>query len=154
MSKLVFQIEPEIDFELICISSHHKDYRLCWEINKKLNLKFARIEEYYLGQKEDPGELYTQFQYNNETEHVEMFLISNRCIPTEGAAKPEDLFPAEDRIKLIPELKPVDYLLLVYGQLSEREIEDLVKELSGLSMVHKAWKQDVSTLRSKFNLLR
>lgn len=154
MSKVLFQIEPEIDFELICISSHHKDYRLCWEINRNLGMELKRIDEYFLGTKENPGELFSQFNYSQSTDHVEYYLIANRCIPEEGKEKPEDLFPTEDSMKLVPEMKQVDYLLLIYGQLNTSEMKSLEDNLNELVMVQAAWKQDVHKLRSKYNLLR
>ena len=154
MSKVLFQIEPEIDFELICISSHHKDYRLCWEINRNLGMELKRVDEYFLGTKENPGELFSQFNYSDATDHAEFYLIANRCIPEEGKEKPEDLFPTEDSMKLVPEMKQVDYLLLIYGQLNEEEMKLLEDKLNVLAMVQAAWKQDVHKLRSKYNLLR
>ncbi len=154
MSKVFFQIEPEIDFELICISSHHRDYRLCWEINRNLKLDLKRIDEYFLGTKEKPGELFTQFMYSDVTDHSDFYLISNRCIAESGEMRPEDLFPTEDSVKLIPEMKQADYLLLIYGQLNEEDMKLLEDKLNGLSLVQAAWIQNVDELRSKYNLLR
>jgi hypothetical protein len=57
-------------------------------------------------------------------------------------------------MKLVPEMKQVDYLLLIYGQLNEMEMKLLEDKLNGLAMVQAAWKQDVDKLRSKYNLLR
>jgi hypothetical protein len=154
MSKVLFPIEPEIDFQLICISSHHKDYRLCWEINRSLGMQLKKVDEYFLGTKENPGELFSQFEYSDATDHSDFYLITNRCIPEAGKAKPEDLFPTEDSLKLVPEMKQADYLLLIYGQMNEMDMKVLEEKLSALSMVQAAWKQDVEKLRSKYNLLR
>ena len=154
MSKVLFQIEPEIDFELICISSHHKDYKLGWEINRDLGMNFKRVDEYFLGTKEKPGELFTQFLYSDATNHTDFYLLSNRCIPEAGDLRPEDLFPTEDSLRLIPEMKQADYLLLVYGQMNEQEMKLLEEKINALAMVQTAWKQNVDALRSKYNLLR
>ena len=37
--------EYEYDFELFGISTHEKDYRLCWAINNSLNISLERSSE-------------------------------------------------------------------------------------------------------------
>lgn len=154
MSKVLFNIEPEIDFDLFCISSHYKDYRLCWEMNRALDLNFKRMEEYYLGSKDQPGDLFTQYGYQDNTAHMQYYLLANRCIPETGPSRPEDLFPAEDSVKLMPELVQVDYLMLIHGQTTVQQLEDIQIKLNRLTMIQKAWIQDVEPLRSKYNLFR
>jgi len=117
-------------------------------------MELKKVEEYYLGTKENPGELFSQFTYLDDTNHTEFFLVANRCIPEVGKIKPENLFPTEDTLNLIPEMIQVDYLLLIYGQMNQEDMTLLEEGLNGLSMVQAAWKQDVEKLRSKYNLLR
>jgi hypothetical protein len=117
-------------------------------------MQLKKVDEYFLGTKENPGELFSQFEYSDTTDHSDFYLITNRCIPEAGKAKPEDLFPTEDSLKLVPEMKQADYLLLIYGQMNGIDIKVLEEKLSALSMVQAAWKQDVEKLRSKHNLLR
>lgn len=35
----------EIDFSVLAINSHAKGYKLCWNINKELQLNFEKIED-------------------------------------------------------------------------------------------------------------
>ena len=154
MSKVVLQLEAEVDFNLICISSHHKEYRLCWDINHHTGLDFRRIEEYYLGNEEDPDMEFAQFVFEDELEHRTFFLISNSCLPKQNVPAADDLFPTENQGKLVPELKPADYLLQVYGAASEQQLSKMVSDLGRLNMVQACWRQDASRLRSKTNLLR
>ena len=39
------EIEDEYDFEIIGVSSHEKDYRLAWSLNKTLGWRLVRIED-------------------------------------------------------------------------------------------------------------
>ena len=154
MSKVVIQLEAEVDFNLICISSHHKEYRLCWDINHHTNLEFKRVEEYFLGDQDKPEMKFAQFVFEDELEHRTFFLLSNNCLPKEVEPAADDLFPTENQGKLLPELKPADYLLQVYGNMSEQQLSKMVSELGHLNMVQACWRQDASKLRSKTNLLR
>lgn len=154
MSKVVLQLEAEVDFNLICISSHHKEYRLCWDINHHTLLDFKRIEEYLLGDVDKPEMEFAQYVFEDELEHRTFFLLTNKCLPRENVPAADDLFPTENQGKLVPELKRVDYLLQIYGHINEEQISALVANLNGLNMVQACWKQDATILRSKTNLLR
>ena len=35
----------EIDFSVLAINSHAKGYKLCWSINKELQLNFEKVED-------------------------------------------------------------------------------------------------------------
>ena len=45
MSKFTLNIEEDYDFSLIGISCHAKDYKLCFEFNKLLEVDFIRTED-------------------------------------------------------------------------------------------------------------
>ncbi len=43
--KYTLELEPELDFNMIGICSHHSDYRLAWGINQHLGLHLIKCEE-------------------------------------------------------------------------------------------------------------
>ena len=65
MAKLVldWKDEQEDSFTLIGISCHQKDYRLCWELNKILELELQK-EEDIPGPNEEIS--FSRYYYNNE----------------------------------------------------------------------------------------
>jgi hypothetical protein len=154
MSKVVLQLEAEVDFNLICISSHHKEYRLCWDINHHSDMEFKRVEEYFLGDEKSPAMEFAQFVFEDELEHRTFYLLSNSCLPRQAELDETDLFPTENQGKLVPELRRVDYLLQVYGHINEQQLSTLVSEIGRLNMVQACWQQDAEKLKSKTNLLR
>ena len=51
MKKHLLEIEYDYDFVLIGISSHEKDYRVCWALNNKLGLELVKTEPFEIKDK-------------------------------------------------------------------------------------------------------
>ncbi len=136
MAKLTLDFEEDYDFDLIGICSHSKDYRLVWELNTKLEYDFAKAENFDLRQK---GSLQSHsfFEFIDEENGVEYFLINNRC----------------NTGLLIPEEKSCDYLLVIKGHLLENVKEKITSQIMALKNVLTAYTINVENLRSKDNLL-
>jgi hypothetical protein len=138
MAKFLLEEEYEFDFTLLGISSHVKDYRLCWAVNKALDLDLIKLEnEIIIRQKN--GEHQSSFSiyyYLDEDNEIEFELICNRDVHG----------------YLIPELKSADYFLKI-SEFYDGDIDDLVNVLRKTNLINMAFKIDVDTLRSKQNLL-
>ncbi len=132
MSKLVLQVEDEIDFLLFCIACHKADYRLCYELNKVLGIDLEKQDNYSIQTKPKETDHFSMYYYNDEENYREIFLIANK---------------SENSV-LIPEQKQVDYFLQVYGYLPNDEVDDMLKRINGISMVLTAYKVDPEKLKS------
>ena len=51
MKLLTIDYLEEVDFFVLAINSHIKGYKLCWELNKKLNLNFIKNKYHKLEEK-------------------------------------------------------------------------------------------------------
>ena len=101
--------EYEIDFLILGVNCHLKSYKLCWEINKKLNTNFIKTKNHPHPQKEDQNfERFTHTKKNTQTQYN---ILSNRC----------------DTGYLDPTNKGINYFLLVQGGIynSKKIIESL-----------------------------
>ena len=136
MSKLTFSLENEYDFELIGISCHSKDYRICWSLNDALKTNFKRIEDYEM-QKKNEIINFPFFEYIDEDNNIEYFVIANKS--SEGY--------------LVSEIQSIDYFLVLKGSVSEKLVENLVKKVKEIDVVIIAHRIDVKQLKSKQNLL-
>jgi hypothetical protein len=85
--------------------------------------------------------------------HREFYLICNK--PTNGSsvAKPGEMFAAESREMLIPELSKVDYFLQVYGQYSGSDLDEIENDLNMMSLVNAAKLVDPSSAKFYLNLM-
>lgn len=136
MSKFTLNIEEDYDFSLIGISCHAKDYKLCHEFNKLLEIDFVRKEDLDIDSKKTQGN-YSLYEYIDGDNFVNYYLISNRS----------------NKGVLIPEHKSIDYFLLLKGATNNDIMENIIKKTSTLQIVLTAYKIDVDTLKSKQNLI-
>ena len=136
MSKFVLEIEDvfDFDFSLIGISCHSKDYRLCWEINKALDIELERKDDY---QAEGSNSSHSFSQFIDDDNYLEYYFISNRS--KEGY--------------LIPEQNRVDYFLLIKGNTSDDLTKDMICKINTISLVLTSFEIEPEQLKSKENLL-
>ncbi len=130
MAKLVldWNDEQEDSFTLIGISCHQKDYRLCWELNKTLELELQKEEDIPGPNKEIS---FSRYYYNKEDFLQDFYLITNKI---------GQLFFAS-------ELKQADYVLQIYGLRSEYEIDELVQKIISINSVLTAFVFDTEKLK-------
>jgi hypothetical protein len=138
MKKFTLNIEEdfELDFELIGISCHEKDFRLCYELNNHLEIDLTRIKDLEIVIKNVKG-TYSLFEYLDEENRLDYYLISNRS----------------EKGILIPEHKSIDFLLQLKGVTSDEIVEELITKICSISLVLTAYKINVNTLKSKQNLI-
>ncbi len=132
MSKFVLDVIEEYDFTLIGISCHSKDYRLCWELNKTLNIELERTTDYQLEKAS-----FSFYEYIDEDNFLEHYFIANRG----------------DNGFLIPEQKTVDFLLITKGNVSDSLTDDFTCKINAISVVLTSFNIDPNKLKSKQNLL-
>jgi hypothetical protein len=125
----------EFDFELVGISSHEKDFRLCWALNKALGWNLVRMEDVVLDSK-DGESSHARFVYVDPANKMTYTLIENTA--PEGT--------------LIPEKAQFDFLLLIESN-GQEVPERLYRELRKVSFVLAAFPLMTDKLKSKQNLI-
>ncbi|MCG3166102.1 MAG: hypothetical protein POELPBGB_01878 [Bacteroidia bacterium] len=130
MAKLVldWKDEQEDSFALIGISCHQKDYRLCWELNKVLELELQK-EEDILGPSEEIS--FSRYYYNNEDFLQDFYLLTNKI----------------GKVFFAPELKQADYILQIYGIRNEYEMDEMVQKIISIDSVLTAFVFDTEKLK-------
>ena len=69
--------EHEIDFRILGRNCHLKSYKLCWEINKKLNTNFIKTKNHPHPQKQ--GQYFERFTHTKKHTQTEYNILSNTC---------------------------------------------------------------------------
>ncbi len=132
------KVDGQSNFKLIGISSHENDYRLVWAINEHMKLQFTRIENLIIHQVKLQSDLeFGRYLFHDEDRYFKLYLISNRC---------PDGF-------LFPEVKNIDFLLQVIGDVSEQELKSLVKGLKAVPVVSAAFELPTNKLKGAANIL-
>lgn len=136
MAKLILEIEDEYAFMVFGIVSTSRSHRLCWMLNKSLNLDMKRGSDIEIFSKAKTSRHHAFFDFFDELLHIKYRLIENR--------KGISLF--------LPEIKNADYLLIVdhTNELVEAEI---VEKLRSTGTVLMAFKIGLESLKLKQNIL-
>jgi hypothetical protein len=137
LAKKVLRIEYDFNFTLVGISSPVKEYRLCWFLNKELNIEFTRQEDLEIYIDKDNSGFFSFYQYSLENLETEYFYMNNRG--TSGF--------------LIPENKETDYFFMVNQRLSKSWEKELITQLNKIEVIQAAYLINPESLKSRENLL-
>ncbi len=140
MKKTKLFIEPTFDFELLGLVSPVKDYKMAWLINRDLDLDLVRSEDLHIEFVSSPRLEISQFFLS--LPHGFIQLLKNKAINT-----------SQQLAYLIPELRNLDYFLLVQDHTQQVSITTFVDHLAKNPFVQSVVRLDVSKLKSKENLL-
>lgn len=138
MNKTTLKFELDLDFVLVAITTQLKDYMFCFKLNKQLGVNFCKIDdlELSLSAADDPSYFSRYFDLLRESE-TELYIISNKG--SEGF--------------LIPEMKKVDFFLLIRNYIDDDDLKMLVNGINKIQDVLVAAEVDPKKLKSKENLI-
>ena len=139
MAKNVLRIsdDDEFDFLLIAIVCQQKDYRLCHELNKHLELNLVREKDYeIMNNKRMKTSSFSFFRYEN-ADKDRFYIFSN---------KGKDDF-------LLPEQRSIDYLMMVKENFKRIKPQQFINEIKKIPVVLGAYLLETEKLKSKENLV-
>jgi hypothetical protein len=123
---------------LIAITTHLRDYMLCFKINKQLGTDFSKINDLEMLFSADEELFYfSRYFYTIPESETELYLIANKG--TEGC--------------LVPEMKQVDFFLMIHNYIDKEDLKAIVSGLNKISEVLVAAEVDPRKLKSKENLI-
>lgn len=135
--KHILSLEPEFDFDMVGICSHHSDYRLAWSINNKLGLQLCKCEDYLMTDKK--GEIkssHSMYEFEDDTNRLNYYMIKNKC---QGQY-------------LIQEKPTIDYFLFLQDN-NAIEIDELLADLKNVSSILAAYDFIPEEIASAENLV-
>ena len=140
MKKNTLQITHQYEFDLLGLVAPLKDYKMAWIINKSLGFGLTKVADFELDFVSQPGLIISQ--YLQKKEHGYIQLLKNRSYSESGLVR-----------YLIPELKFVDYFLIMQDFTYEMNLNSYIEDLSANNLIQNVVKLDISKLKSKENLL-
>ena len=98
LNRKILKFEIDLDFVLIAVTTSLKDYRICYLINRYLNLKFLKTDDLSIEIPQNPEPVYfSLFDYHLEAGPTDFYFIAN---------KGSDGY-------LIPEMRKTDYFFMI-----------------------------------------
>lgn len=150
--KLFEEIE-ETEFQLIAIHTSLEDYRLAFEMNKRLHTGFVQLSEGILVSQNSSFQL---FEWIDECYDTVWNLIANK-IEIEKPNTTNTFFFSEMTAKeikyLIPEKKKVDFFLKISNDESYLDTMSILKHIQQIPNILTAYTVKANQLKSKSNLI-
>jgi hypothetical protein len=128
----------EENYCLLGISTDEPDYKLCWLINDQLRMSFLKTENLQVFHKKlNEEQEFSLFQFDDENAMLVYRIIGNRT----------------DTGNFLSELKNIDFLLHIQGDIIQDDISRLVQKLNSLEAVRMCVSVDLGKLKEKDRLL-
>jgi hypothetical protein len=140
MKKTKLYIEPTFDFELIGLVSPVKDYKMAWLINREMDLDLVKSEDLQIEFLSSPRLEISQYSLSLPNGFIQ--LLKNKALNT-----------SQQLAYLIPELRNLDYFLLIQDDTHQTSITTFVDHLSRNPFIQSVVRLDISKIKSKENLL-
>jgi hypothetical protein len=138
MAKHKLVLEETYDFGLIGICCSHSDYRLCWAINREMEVNLSRGDDYFLRTKKDGEYYFSYYEFINDETFEAFYLIKNLSF--------------DNYKRLVPEQDQIDYFMIIKNAY-EIEFNDFLTQLKKIDCILTAFQFNPETLKSKSNLL-
>jgi len=127
--KYTLSSSSDEDFQLIGIASQLRDYRLCHQLNKKLYLHLEKLDDLNAETaQEGTFGNFPFFHYRKPENYIDFFLIANKS--AEGI--------------LLPDLKEVDYFLVIHGPFPNESLDRFLKTSKSLPGVQLSFLIDIT----------
>jgi len=158
MHKLVLEDTIGYDFDLIALHCSLEEYQLAFLLNKYLNLRFYRASEDLSVSFKELCAYFPIYHYEDKQKCLFYDLISNRNkSKSENIQTVDDLFgnmiTTEINVRLIPELKKVDFLLRITEEGCVFSKTNTLAILNNIPQIVTAYAVDVEQLKTKENLI-
>lgn len=140
MNKQLWQDTFSVDFQLLAISSSLTDFQMAWHINKHTNFSLKRAKDHFIELKK--GYYLNTSCFQHQTENISIKLLKNKLNESEA-----------QQAFLIPEMKNIDYFLLIQDDTEELEILNVKSTLSEIKNVILIQILDANRLKSVVNLM-
>ncbi len=128
----------EEDYCLLGVVTDEPDYKLCWMINQSLRMNFEKQDDLALFHKKSGEEQeFSHFRYEEEEAMITFRIIKNRT----------------DKGYYLEELKNLDYLIHIQGEINTLKINNFMLSIGGLEPVRMCVPCDLSRIRNHDRLL-
>src|SRR6478735_3286545 len=117
--KVFLDFTYDYDFLLLGIVSQEKFHRLVWLINEHLGQNYTHAGELELFENEQKVSAFTKYEYLDELNHLEFVLFENK----------------DDSAYLIPEMRTVDYFMLIKGALDFVDLNTVTQNLKPVDSI-------------------
>lgn len=136
--KLKLDSSFDKDYTLIGIVSHHRDYRLIWSVNEKLQLHLVKLDNLKVfNDRKGETQEYSLYHYNEPQTFKTYYFIANQG----------------EQGLLFPEQRQTNFFLLIKGNVSEEMKTEIVKQIYTIGIILTVHSIPLSSVKNVDNFL-
>ncbi len=135
MTKSLLAFDLDLDFVLIAISCHQKDYRLSWFLNNALEINLSKAEDFQPIAEGGAG--FPRYEYIDDLSDLHYTLIGNISSGT----------------YFLGEHRQADFFVKMEGNVYDQDIEDVVNKIKDIEVVIMAYEVDLQRLKDPTQLI-
>ncbi len=138
IKKHKLEVAIEEDFCLLGLVTDEPDYKLCWLINRVMDMDFQKLEDLVLFHKKlDEDQIFSLFVFHDKESLLTYRIINNRA----------------DRGFFLDELINLDYLVHIQGEVITDNIQNFLLKVGKIETVRMCVPVDLKRIRHKERLL-
>lgn len=127
----------EEDFCLLGVVSDEPDYRLCWMINRQLEMGFEKTDDLLLlHRKYKEEQQFSLFVYKDEEAMVTYRVIKNKA----------------DIGHFLDDLKNLDYLIHIQGEIYSGPLSSFIQEVNAIEAIRMCIPVNLQKIKNKERL--
>ena len=138
VKKHKLELAIDEDFCLLGVVTDEADYKLCWRINKSLNMNFEKQDDLLLyHRKLNEEQVFSMFSYYDDDSRSTYRLIRNRA----------------EKGYFLDELEHIDFLIHIQGEINAGRISSFISSVNALEQVRMCVPSDLGRIKNKERLL-
>ena len=125
------------EFLIFGVVSNERPHRIAWLLNENLTFRLERKDDIHFLNKDQQESFFSRFEYIDELNRLQYHLLGNN----------------DEGQRLLPELKNIDYLLIIKGAIDYVEPKVFLTKVKSLENIQLITELDTNVLKSKQNLI-
>ncbi len=136
MARIKLDLEPDPEINVIGISSHVKEYRLCWSLNRALEIELTKRRQGIQEMLNGRAAVFSAYDHLDEETNSNCTLVNNHG--SEGV--------------LLRELRQADFFLVIDDE-RNGSIDEVLRKVRSAEFVLTAFPMNFAQLRDGHKLL-
>lgn len=125
------------EFLMFGVVSNERPHRIAWILNDNLGFNFERKDDIHFLNKDQQESFFPRFEFIDDLNRLQYHLLGNN----------------DEGQRLLPELKNVDYLLIIKGAIDYLDPKLFLGKVKLLESIQLITELDPNVLKSKQNLI-
>jgi hypothetical protein len=142
MKKTRLASDYSYDFTVLGLTSVAKEYKLAWSMNHALHLNLKKQNDITIQFLNNSSLVISNYLHQSENSSI-------RLLKNKSFAAGDDI----NSLYLVPELKNMDYLILINDEAGAMDVQEIIENISRLDIVEFVTRIDTEKLKSKENLI-